>query len=669
MRLDDSRASRASDACTPKAVFHCSFRPSIVAHRGALADSNVRSVIESHDIAGKRVCIVSASGQNVFFEELLDVLGDGLATAGFAVDRSVDRFPPWQEDAVYMFVPHEYVPLVQGAAQPTRAHLSRSVVLCTEQPGTSWFEETASIASMAAATVDINQLGARELLRRGIVAEVMQLGYVPQWDTWGGHDDEERPIDVTFMGGHTSRRGRALASCARFLVNRRAELNLVETHVPHKADSNHFLSGERRWATLRKSKLMLNIHRDELGYLEWLRVIGAIINGCVVVTEHSLGFGPLVPGEHFVSAGYNRLPFAIDALLKRPDRIAEIRQAAYSFVRDELSMANMLAPLVDAVVGVLRRPPESDLEIPVPTQALPRAVTPRQTEYERIFSHRSELDRVRYGVKELMHGQAQLRRRLDSLQRLSGDTDREDKLTNWGPRGRDVRVSVLLTVYNYADVVGLAIASVAGSDFRDFELVVVDDSSSDDSLAAIHGALAAYPEMTASVVARAANSGLAAARNCALRHARGDYVFILDADNQVYPHALGRLVAALDETPSASFAYGIIEMFGPEGPRDLMSWQTWDPARLRYGNYVDAMAMIRRAVLVEAGGYTTDRRLSGWEDFALWCTLANKGLEGLRVPEILSRYRTGVQSMIDTVDVDASSAWSALIEQNAFLAS
>ncbi len=133
-----------------------------------------------------RVCIVSASGQNIFFAELLDALESTLTAVGLEVERSVDRFPPWRDDVVYLLVPHEYMPLVEEKAHPDEMHLRRTIVLCTEQPGTTWFEEAAAVARRAAAVVDINRLGTRELSRRGIDASLMRLGYVADWDTWGG---------------------------------------------------------------------------------------------------------------------------------------------------------------------------------------------------------------------------------------------------------------------------------------------------------------------------------------------------------------------------------------------------------------------------------------------------------------------------------------------------
>ena len=73
--------------------------------------------------------------------------------------------------------------------------------------------------------------------------------------------------------------------------------------------------------------------------------------------------------------------------------------------------------------------------------------------------------------------------------------------------------------------------------------------------------------------------------------------------------------------------------------------------------------MIRRSAVEAAGGYTADRRLYGWEDFALWCALADMGLRGVRVPAIVARYRSSVQSMISLTDIDGSVAWTALTER------
>jgi hypothetical protein len=627
-------------------------------------DGTPRPSAERAQTADIRVCIVTASGQNVFFAELLDAIGDILATAGIQVVRSVNRFPPWREDLVYLFVPHEYTPFVESEALPGATHLSRSVVLCTEQPGTSWFEEGAAIAARAAMAMDINQLGVQELRRRGIEAELMQLGYFAGWDTWGGEDSGERPVDVTFMGGYTPRRARALAHCGRSLARRKVELTMTESLRPHLEDSAHFLSGERRWAALRRSKLIVNVHRGEVGYFEWLRVVGAMLNGCVVLSEHSLGFDPLIPGEHFVSVDYSRLAFAIDALLADHERIAKIRKAAYRLLRDELCLSTTIAPLVRAIERVAATPLEADLTIPASVPPLPREPNLPPTEPERILTDHSAADGVRPAVKTLTLEQVGLCRQTN-MENGPGAA-LPDRLEYHGPCNQKARVSVLLTVKDNLDVASHAVASVAGSDFREYELIVIDDRSDDGSLANMRAELDRHPWLTWTVLARGRGQCLSAVRNHAIEHAHGELVFILDANNEIYPHALERLVAALDDDASASFAYGIVEQFGPQGPRDLMGWHGWDPTRLRYGNYVGATAIIRRDAILDIGGYTLDARLRGWEDFALWCAFANRGLRGLRVPEILTRSPTDARSVMAST-TDSTVAWSALVEQNAFL--
>ena len=226
---------------------------------------------------------------------------------------------------------------------------------------------------------------------------------------------------------------------------------------------------------------------------------------------------------------------------------------------------------------------------------------------------------------------------------------------------------MVVTVYNYAEYVGEALSSVARSEHDAYELLVVDDCSTHASLEVVERTLEAHPWVPAKLIAHGRNRGLARARNAGVAAARGGYVFMLDADNAVYPHALSRLSAALDAHPEVSFAYGIIERFNDNGPFGLMSYLGWDPARLAWGNYIDAMAMLRRQAILDAGGYTSEAELHGWEDFALWSALAQAGQRGLLVEEILARYRAGFFSMIAVTNVDTAAAWTTLMRRYAVL--
>lgn len=607
-------------------------------------------------------CFVTSSGHNVFFEELVSALETAVEGEGVQTERAVDHFPPIRDGVVYVLVPHEYVPLTRPPAHPSEAQLARTVVISTEQPGTRWFEETLAIAARAGAVVDINTMGVAELDRRGVEARHLRLGYVPAWDEWQGRDGP-RPIDVTFMGGATERRRSVLAGCGWALRGRRSALHLYEFLQPRSADDPAFFSGSRKWQLLLSSKILLNVHRDATPYLEWQRIIGAITNGAVVLSEHSNGFDPLVPGEHFFSVGPETLPYVLDHLLEDDDRLEDVRQSAYAFLRAELPLSQTIATLAEAIGDVARR----KHKVPAPNRGtIPAPTRParHRTEWERVLGRPTELDLVRRGLKQVLLGQRRVERRLRRLEQQAT----EDREWTFGPHAAtDPRVSVVITLYNYADVVGEAIASVARAENVDVEAIVVEDSSTDDSLEVARLALEAHPWLPARLTAAGENRGLPTSRNRGIAQARGEYVFFLDADNAIYPHALERLAAALDDDKGAAMAYGLIEQFDTQGPTGLLSWHHWDPRRLAYGNYIDAMALVRRSVLDELGGFPTDERLYGWEDLALWCALAQAGMRGRLVPEIVARYRTSRHSMIGLTNIDTSEAWSLLIERYPFL--
>jgi Glycosyl transferase family 2 len=625
-----------------------------------------------------RVCFVSASGQNVFFDELLEAFREALGEVrGLSTTVAVDHFPALEDDLVYVLVPHEYVPLTRPSAHPTATQLARTVAICTEQPGTYWFEEAAGIASRCGAVIDINSLGAQALRERGINADLLPIGYVPNWDSWGGAESD-RPIDVTFMGGATARRQSAIAACGQMLTSRRAALHLVETS-PHTRESELFLWGRRKWKHLAASKILLNIHRDELGYFEWLRVIGAMANGCVVLTEHSLGIEPLEPGVHFVSGKLEHLPFLIDALLKDPARLASIRLAAYEFLRHQFRLSDSIHVLDEAARAVQRAAPTGEgpsmtESRPAPAESWPAPAPPAPppTGFERAVEMRGNEDvLLRMAVKRVLLDQRDLGRAVARLETATRDPEaREIEELYFGPFNQvQPRVSVLISVFNYREHVEEAMRSAAQSALRDLELIVVDDGSTDDSAEVVTRTFIDMPWVAGRLVRCRHNSGLSTARNLGAQRARGEFVFILDADNTVYPHAFERLTSALENKGDAAFAYGLVEQHAGARAIGLLSWHDWDPRRLRFGNIIDAMAMIRRSALLNVGGFSLDARLFGWEDFTLWCAFAQRGWRGVQVPEVLGRYRVLGHSMLALTLIDDSEAWTALARKYPFLMS
>jgi glycosyltransferase involved in cell wall biosynthesis len=108
-------------------------------------------------------------------------------------------------------------------------------------------------------------------------------------------------------------------------------------------------------------------------------------------------------------------------------------------------------------------------------------------------------------------------------------------------------VSVILPTYRRAHTIGRAIASVLAQTLRDFELIVVDDCSGDDTARVVAEIAATDPRVR--FVARPVNGGAAAARNTGLHHARGRYIAFQDSDDEWLPDKLAQQVARLESLP------------------------------------------------------------------------------------------------------------------------
>jgi glycosyltransferase involved in cell wall biosynthesis len=208
-------------------------------------------------------------------------------------------------------------------------------------------------------------------------------------------------------------------------------------------------------------------------------------------------------------------------------------------------------------------------------------------------------------------------------------------------------VVVVISLYNYAATVVEALESVVEQDIQPLSIIVIDDCSTDkggDVAAAFlrqHASRFAH----ARVVRHKHNQGLAMARNSGISWTSEPFLFVLDADNLIRPPALSRLLRALKHS-GAAFAYSQLFLFGDEigvGNADV-----WEPSLLRDGNYIDAMAMIRRDAFHMADGYQVSAIEEGWEDYDLWCRFAELGLDGVFLPEFLCGYRIHTNSMLRT---------------------
>jgi hypothetical protein len=199
---------------------------------------------------------------------------------------------------------------------------------------------------------------------------------------------------------------------------------------------------------------------------------------------------------------------------------------------------------------------------------------------------------------------------------------------------------VVIPCYNLGAFVGEAVESVLAQTYQDFEILVVDDGSTDP---ATIGVLDAF-DRPKTTVFRTPNGGLAAARNFLVARARGEYLCALDADDRLHPEYLARTVAALDRDASIGFVSTRMQMFGAE-TREWPYDTRCDLATLLCHDPVHCAALVRRSTVLAVGGYDEQMRHQGNEDWDLWIGIAESGLTGVILDQVLFFYRQREGSM------------------------
>ena len=618
-------------------------------------------------VTPRRVRVFVASTGNGFMRDIAEWLVEAATDAGRRAELVDDALPAVDGSLNLVVAPHEFFALFDAPAADLQRAAAASVCVCTEQPGTPWFHLSVDACRRGIATLDINPQGAAALSAVGVDAQHLQLGGVSSLDV---STAAARQIEVLFLGGLDDRRGAKLADLAPRLWRYRAEVRAFRFDRPITEATPGVVFGTSKYELLARSTLLVNLHRDRSAdlpvgatapaYFEWARMIEAMANGCVVVTEPSEGFAPLEVGRHFVEAHAADMPAAIDDLLADPDRIARIRGEAHRAVMVDLAFGPEVGRMLDRLERDVLPRLSSHSVTTDPTKGLWRLGASKIAPPVRLGPFRPVRELQARAKKAAITESAALRR-LDQLDCLlaHGDTQHVVRRETPSFAGATPQVSVLVTLYNYADVVVETLDSIVASEDVAFEVIVIDDHATDHSRIVVEMYLAAHPDVPMVLLGKDANEGLAAARNTGFAEARAEFVMVMDADNAVYPTALARLAGALRQQPDASAAYSILEDFGAQ--RNIRSALAWDVGRLCAANYIDAQSMWRRRSWEELGGYRADDdHVFGWEDWDLWLRLAAAGGRAALVPQILGRYRVQAGSMIALTNLATDDAIDAI---------
>lgn len=220
-------------------------------------------------------------------------------------------------------------------------------------------------------------------------------------------------------------------------------------------------------------------------------------------------------------------------------------------------------------------------------------------------------------------------------------------------------VSVIIPFFNLGEYLPETLQSLEAQTFRGFELIIVDDGSTEPRSIALLEELRGKGYH----VIRKPNGGLGSARNAGFRAARGRWCLPFDADDLAHPALLETLVGAAERDPELAAVSPMFMSFdeSPDRPKSGYVPLSADPDLLLFHNIAGSGggSLLRRDAVLAVGGY--DEWLTSFEDWDMWCRLVEGGYRCSVVPEFLFYYRLRPGSLIRSEAIPRQHALKAYL--------
>lgn len=195
-------------------------------------------------------------------------------------------------------------------------------------------------------------------------------------------------------------------------------------------------------------------------------------------------------------------------------------------------------------------------------------------------------------------------------------------------------VSVIVPLYNMESFIQETLESIITSAYPSYEVIVMNDGSTDNSLSVARLFAERHPEVPIQVLSQS-NQGASVARNNAIKHAKGVYILPIDADDLITPEYIGMAVEVLEQQPEVLVVGCEIEMFGLKKKR--ISYPPFSLPRLARQNMIAAPSMFRYTDWERTGGYCA--AVKGREDWDFWLSVFTNGGQFVRLPIVGIYYR------------------------------
>lgn len=202
------------------------------------------------------------------------------------------------------------------------------------------------------------------------------------------------------------------------------------------------------------------------------------------------------------------------------------------------------------------------------------------------------------------------------------------------------KVSVIMGIYNCASTLQEALNSLYAQTFQDFEIILCDDGSQDDTWKIANKNQEQHSNIT--LLRNDKNMGLNFTLNHCLSVACGKYIARMDGDDISLPTRLGQEVAYLDTHPDIAIVSSAMIYFDEKGMYKKNSHTITNPIPKDFINgtpFSHPACMVRKEAYDTVGGYTVDKRLLRVEDYHLWFKMYAEGYRGHNISEPLYKFR------------------------------
>ncbi len=212
------------------------------------------------------------------------------------------------------------------------------------------------------------------------------------------------------------------------------------------------------------------------------------------------------------------------------------------------------------------------------------------------------------------------------------------------------KFSVIITCFNYGKYLRQSVGSVIAQTYKNFEIIIVNDGSTDSSLRIAEEIKSENTSINILIIDQPNSGQPAISRNNGIKVATGEFILCLDADDLIDSTMLEKASIAIDVNPEISLVYTdaiffdeVKTWFRPSGEFDLV--------KIALNNQLFCCTIYKKEAWSRVGGYKTNVR--GYEDWDLWISFAELYLVAHKIPEPLFFYRTSKDGVFEsTTDKD-----------------